>query len=153
MDRIICACGFKPNLESFLSKDILESVEYDPNDSFAATTLAWDTLHPALPNMGFCGMYRGPYFGIMELQARLVAGHLSGRIRFDENELREALNISDGIRSFAPRAQVGWVRDRFLRCSIFTNLMWHVAHLPSSHTLIIPGTWTRWLNFALVQAV
>lgn len=104
-DRIICACGFKPNLESFLSSDILATMKYDPNDSFAATTLAWDTLHPELPNLGFCGMYRGPYFGIMELQARLVAGHLSGRIRFGENELREALDISDGIRSCAPRAQ------------------------------------------------
>lgn len=91
-------------------------MKYDPNDSFAATTLAWDTLHPELPNLGFCGMYRGPYFGIMELQARLVAGHLSGRIRFGENELREALDISDGIRSCAPRAQVGRTSLSLLVC-------------------------------------
>ena len=132
MDRVICACGFRPALESFLSSDILATINYDPKDSFAATTLAWDTLHPSLPNMFFCGMYRGPYFGIMELQARLVAGHLSGGIRFDENELREALDISEGIRSSVPRAQVG---ARSSSSSLGISLL---IDVPISHISTVP---------------
>ena len=59
--HVICCTGYRPQLHNFLSSDILSTLDYDPEDSFCPMTLAWDTLHPSLPNLGFVGMYRGPY--------------------------------------------------------------------------------------------
>ena len=104
-DDIICCTGFVPVLQELLSPDILTSVNYDPQDSFAPLTLAWDILHPSLPNLAFCGMYRGPYMGIMELQARLAAGVMSGSISLDAEHIGSALRASEAIRKATPRAQ------------------------------------------------
>ncbi|KAL3823695.1 hypothetical protein ACHAXA_007266 [Cyclostephanos tholiformis] len=105
IDDIICCTGFVPLLHEFLSPGILSTINYDPQDNFAPVTLAWDILHPSLPNLAFCGMYRGPYMGIMELQARLAAGVLSGRISLDVEQTRSALMASEAIRKATPRAQ------------------------------------------------
>ncbi len=104
-DDIICCTGFVPALQEFLSPDILTPINYEPRDSFAPLTLAWDTLHPSLPNLAFCGMYRGPYMGVMELQARLAAGVMSGRISLDAEQMGSALRASEAIRKATPRAQ------------------------------------------------
>ena len=105
IDHIICCTGFVPHLHGFLSPGILSSLNYDPEDSFAPLTLAWDTLHPSLPNLAFCGMYRGPYMGIMELQARLAAGVMSSRISLEGEQIRSAVKASEAIRNATPRAQ------------------------------------------------
>ena len=105
IDHVICCTGFMPKLHDFLSPDILSSIDYDQDDCFSPMTLAWDTLHPSLPNLSFCGMYRGPYMGIMEMQARLAAGVISGTIILEEEQIQSALKTSQSIRSSTPRAQ------------------------------------------------
>ncbi|KAL3779630.1 hypothetical protein ACHAW5_000596 [Stephanodiscus triporus] len=104
IDHIICCTGFAPNF-GLLSPGILSSINYDPEDSFAPVTLAWDTFHPSLPNLAFCGMYRGPYMGIVELQARLAAGVMSGRISLERKQIQSAVKASEAIRNAIPRAQ------------------------------------------------
>ena len=104
IDHIVCCTGFRHNL-NFLSTDILSSIDYDQDDCFSPMTLAWDTLHPSLPNLSFCGMYRGPYMGIMEMQARLAAGVMSGTITLEEEQIQSALKTSQSIRTSTPRAQ------------------------------------------------
>jgi hypothetical protein len=72
IDRVIACTGYRPKLD-FLDSSILETLDYDPTDPFCPLTLAYDALHPELPRLGFCGMYRASYFGVVELQARLLA--------------------------------------------------------------------------------
>lgn len=105
IDDVICCTGYAPQLHDFLSSDILTTLEYDPDDCFSPLTLAWDTLHPSLPNFAFCGMYRGPYMGVMELQARLAAGVLGGEISLNDDQVHSAIEASKSIRSTSPRAQ------------------------------------------------
>jgi cation diffusion facilitator CzcD-associated flavoprotein CzcO len=66
-DCIVCA-GFHPNL-SFFDQDILSVLKYDAHDSFTPIITYRDILHKDLPHLYFVGMYKGPYFGVMELQA------------------------------------------------------------------------------------
>lgn len=105
ISKIICCTGYQSNLEDLLGDSILEKVDYDARDNFSPATLCWDTLHPDLPNMAFCGMYKGPYMGIMELQGRLAAGVLSGKVPLSKEQYDEALKTSRDIRSRRPRAQ------------------------------------------------
>lgn len=105
IDHVICCTGYAPQLHEFISSDILSILDYDRDDSFSPLTLAWDTLHPSLPNLAFCGMYRGPYMGIMELQAKLAAGVLSGKLSLHQNQINSAIEASNNVRITSPRAQ------------------------------------------------
>lgn len=68
IDAIIDCRGYKPNL-SFLHSSILEHLEHVDNDTLLPILLYKSFCHPTLKNLFFVGCYKGPYFGIMELQA------------------------------------------------------------------------------------
>ena len=42
--------------------------------------LPWLTLHPTLRDIGFVGYYRGPFFGVIELQARAIPSAAAHRM-------------------------------------------------------------------------
>jgi lysine/ornithine N-monooxygenase len=105
IDKVICATGYESNLQEYLHPDILKTLEYDQNDLFCPMSSCWDTLHPELPNLFFCGMYRGPYMGIMELQGRVAAGILSGNVELEQSTIDHALEQSRQIRTQQPRPQ------------------------------------------------
>ena len=130
IDAVICCTGYTPHLQSILSSTILETLEYDHEDTFGPLSLAWDVMHPSLPGLAFCGMvsltfntsyniqyhtlretltfllqYRGPYMGVMDLQARLLAGTMSGKLCPDKEKLQSALETNRLIRTANPRAQ------------------------------------------------
>ena len=69
IDDIICCTGFRPSLD-FLDTELLQAMEYNAQDTFMPFLLHRAVLHPARPqDLAFVGMYRGPYFGIIEMQA------------------------------------------------------------------------------------
>lgn len=103
ISKVICCTGYRPNLQDYMDESILEALEYDRDDSFAPMTLCWETVHPSLANLAFCGMYRGPYMGVMEQQARLAAGVMSGKVQPTEEQYHSALDTSRGIRLQDPR--------------------------------------------------
>jgi hypothetical protein len=109
IDRVIACTGYRPKLD-FLDSSILETLDYDPTDPFCPLTLAYDALHPELPRLGFCGMYRASYFGVVELQARLLANLWSSsdesKVSLDEAAYAKALNAAKIIRESRPRAQM-----------------------------------------------
>lgn len=105
IDHIICCSGYTSQSHNFLPPDMLSTVDYHAEDDFCPTILAWDTLHPSLPGLAFCGMHRGAYMGIMELQARLAAGVMSGSLSLEEEQLQSAMKTSQTIRNSTPRAQ------------------------------------------------
>lgn len=71
---VVMATGFTPfESLSFLPKDILATLEYSSEDPFLPLILdKGGTIRSEIPDLGFCGYYRGPYWGAMEMQARFL---------------------------------------------------------------------------------
>ena len=72
---IVLATGFSasPSL-SFLPSQVLQTLTLSADDLNNTVALAFHgTHHPEIPNLGFVGFYRSPYWGVMEMQARFVA--------------------------------------------------------------------------------
>ncbi|KAK6357942.1 hypothetical protein TWF730_007298 [Orbilia blumenaviensis] len=76
---VILATGFKASTSlSFLPGNIQEKLAVAPNDLNNTVALAFhNTHHPAVPNLGFVGFYRAPYWGAVEMQARFVTALFS----------------------------------------------------------------------------
>lgn len=72
---IVLATGFTPyNSLSYLPRSVLHTLEYSENDPFFPLILdGKGTSNADIPDIGFVGFYRGPYWGVMEMQARLLA--------------------------------------------------------------------------------
>lgn len=71
---IVLATGFEaaPSL-AFLPPDIQQKLAVDPSNLENTVLLAFHgTHHPDVPNLGFVGFYRSPYWGVMEMQARFL---------------------------------------------------------------------------------
>jgi Family of unknown function (DUF6314)/Flavin-binding monooxygenase-like len=71
---VIMATGFTPHLAlSFLSPAIRVMLEYNVNNRYDPIKLFnFGTMNPSIPSLGFVGFYRGPYFGVLEQQARFL---------------------------------------------------------------------------------
>ncbi|BDD59664.1 hypothetical protein MAP00_004859 [Monascus purpureus] len=69
---IVMSTGFSPfDSLSFLPPDILSTLEYSEHDIFCPVILdKGGSMHSNMPDLGFVGFYRGPYWGVMEMQAR-----------------------------------------------------------------------------------
>lgn len=72
---VILATGFDASSSlSFFNPSILQTLSLSPTDIKNTVALAFHgTHHPAIPNLGFVGFYRSPYWGVMEMQARFLA--------------------------------------------------------------------------------
>lgn len=104
---IVLATGFKPfNALSFLPKEVLSSLEYSEDDAVFPIILdEKGTFNSKVPDLGFVGMYRGPYWGVMEMQARSLAERWA-RDSHDANSINP--NENDHVRllrSVDPRLQ------------------------------------------------
>jgi cation diffusion facilitator CzcD-associated flavoprotein CzcO len=77
VDAIVCATGYALDLP-YLSQEIRTALAAD--DTYL--DLYQRTLHPDLPGLGFVGQYvlQGPYFPVLELQARWLAALWSGAV-------------------------------------------------------------------------
>lgn len=71
---IVMATGFSPfESLSFLPQDVLTTLEYTADDSFLPLVLdQGGSIRSEIPDLGFVGYYRGPYWGAMEMQARFL---------------------------------------------------------------------------------
>lgn len=103
-DHIISATGFKTDL-SFLSLEILDHLKYDCDDPFMPALIGQSGLHPDLEGLSFVGMYKGPYFLTMGLQAQIAAKQLSGEKVISDVNLNKEIERADHIRNQNPRPQ------------------------------------------------
>ncbi|MES2345394.1 MAG: NAD(P)-binding domain-containing protein [Chlamydiota bacterium] len=104
-DELIFATGYEASLP-FFGSDILEKLEFDSNNRFQPLLLDRCTFNPHLPNMAFVGMYRGPYFPIMELQARLACYVFSKKIEaVTQLQMEKGMELERRIRMQIPRPQ------------------------------------------------
>ncbi|KAJ5806553.1 FAD-dependent pyridine nucleotide-disulfide oxidoreductase [Penicillium pulvis] len=71
---VVLATGFTPfDSLSLLPKDVLAALEYSEDDPFLPLVLdKGGTIRSEIPDLGFVGFYRGPYWGVMEMQARFL---------------------------------------------------------------------------------
>lgn len=76
---IVLATGFTHHESlSFLPNTVLSRLEYSENDPSIPLILdGMGTSHAEIPDLGFVGYYRGPYWGVMEMQARFLARNWS----------------------------------------------------------------------------
>jgi dimethylaniline monooxygenase (N-oxide forming) len=105
-DAVIYATGYRPAL-NFLDSRTLKAVGYDPTDELQPILLA-KTVFPREDGLklGFVGMYRGPYFATIELQARWLCANLAGAVpMLSSEELNTAIDQEKSIRGERPRPQ------------------------------------------------
>jgi hypothetical protein len=89
-----------------LDQAVLTELEFEPRDQLQPTLLHRQVFHPALPGLAFVGHYRGPYFPVMELQSRWVAGIIAGEIPPPTDDaMREGIEAERRIRLAVPRPQ------------------------------------------------
>jgi hypothetical protein len=86
-DGIVFGTGYHLNLP-FLSDDIRLTLEIDAQH----IDLHNFTFHPELPGLAFLGVYEqvGPYYPVLELQARWIAYTMSGAVSAPSKEEMEA---------------------------------------------------------------
>ena len=104
-DTVIFCTGYEADL-SFLDATIRATIVYDSSDRLLSHIAYDSVMHPELDNLYFVGMYRGPYFGVIELQARWAAMMLAGETaRPTMASSARALDAEWGIRARQPRPQ------------------------------------------------
>jgi cation diffusion facilitator CzcD-associated flavoprotein CzcO len=111
---IIFATGFRPSSAStILPQPLLRSLDFSSTDMFLPFLLHRATLHSSLPNGAFVGHYRGPYFGIIELQARWCADLFSGSLPWpSDDEIKTGIAYEKELRDREPRPQ--WPRGDYV---------------------------------------
>jgi hypothetical protein len=77
---VVCATGFDASQSlNFLPAEVLQTLEFDPtDDGFPLALNCHTTVSRKFPSLGFVGFYRSPYWGVMEMQARLLGKLWSG---------------------------------------------------------------------------
>ncbi|KAJ5729002.1 FAD-dependent pyridine nucleotide-disulfide oxidoreductase [Penicillium malachiteum] len=77
---VVMATGYTPfDALSFLPEDVLSTLEYSTEDPFLPLVLdKGGTIRSEIPDLGFVGLYRGPYWGVMEMQARFLGNEWAG---------------------------------------------------------------------------
>ncbi|KAI9808309.1 MAG: hypothetical protein M1825_004766 [Sarcosagium campestre] len=74
VELLVFATGFKPSKAlEYLPRDVLEALEYDEGCQRIPLILQdASTINPAIEDLGFVGFYQGPFWGVMEMQARYL---------------------------------------------------------------------------------
>ncbi|KAJ5577045.1 FAD-dependent pyridine nucleotide-disulfide oxidoreductase [Penicillium sp. DV-2018c] len=90
---VVMATGFTPYMSlSILPEEVLDTLEYSETDPFSPLILdKGGTVRSEVPDLGFVGFYRGPYWGVMEMQARYLGQLWSGPNAVSETEQKGAL--------------------------------------------------------------
>ncbi|KAJ6022588.1 hypothetical protein N7460_012983 [Penicillium canescens] len=108
---IVMATGFMPYKSlSLLPEDVLSALEYSTEDPFSPLILdKGGTVRSEIPDVGFVGFYRGPYWGVMEMQARYLGKLWYGQ---DEAVVCQTADQREGLRSLR-RADPHLARGQF----------------------------------------
>jgi dimethylaniline monooxygenase (N-oxide forming) len=104
-DAVIWCTGYVPDL-SYFPEEVLRRLEFDGSDTLQPLLLHRCTFPAGLEHLAFVGLYRGPYFGIMELQARWACAVFSeDREPPTSAAIRRGIEEEMRIRNMSPRPQ------------------------------------------------
>jgi dimethylaniline monooxygenase (N-oxide forming) len=105
LDAVILSTGFTSSLP-FFDPPVLDAIGFDGSDQLQPKLLHRTMLHPDLPGLSFVGHYRGPYFPVMELQARWLAQVLAGELPMpDRATMLAGIAEERMLRAQEPRPQ------------------------------------------------
>jgi hypothetical protein len=109
------AIGFtaKPSL-AFLSEPVLYKLHYDPGCERIPILLEQHaTFPPKVPELAFVGFYEGPYWGVMEMQARMIAQKWTGFLDSSgrSTSRMEMPEVRQSLRSHMQNVPQFWMGD------------------------------------------
>ncbi|KAJ4297386.1 hypothetical protein N0V88_004305 [Collariella sp. IMI 366227] len=119
---VVFATGFEASSSiSFFPTSVQETLSLCPSDLNKTVALAFHgTYHPDVPNLGFVGFYRSPYWGVMEMQARFVTALWAGGGPALEEALSKDTSIqrtlslrNDPRASQFPMGDYAWLMQEF----------------------------------------
>ena len=96
VEAIVCATGYAVDIP-YLDPAVRELLGAD-------LALYQRTFHPDLPGLGVIGQFlaQGPYFPLLELQARWIAAVFSGRVELPEDARHAARRSRSRARRWTP---------------------------------------------------
>ncbi len=104
-DLYVAATGYTARLP-YITETEKSLMHYDESDQFMPAILHKSVWPKGIDDMAFVGFYRGPFFGVMELQARWVAGVLSGHLpKPTTADLEKGIAEALSLRNTRPRPQ------------------------------------------------
>ena len=130
---IIYATGYTPSPAlDFLAVDIKETLHHDSESMRLPLILEqWQTMSSAVPTLSFLGFYEGPYWGIIEMQAKLtcqrwLGSETAAQRPFEERdkllELRQAMKAkADNVPQFWFGDYLGYMEDMAKQLSLTRN--------------------------------
>ncbi|KAF2069403.1 hypothetical protein CYY_009277 [Polysphondylium violaceum] len=106
IDTIVFCDGYLCQV-SFLPQEVKDKIRFVEQDKFLPLLLHKCVFAQDIPNIFFIGMYKGPSYGSMELQARWVSMIIAGQVPYpSEAEIKEGILEEEKIRQQRPRPQI-----------------------------------------------
>merc|ERR1711924_511184 len=90
-DTLLVCTGYRVTLP-FLAPSVRATLELREEDWLQPVILYKTTWRPELPRMAFIGLYRGPFFACIELQARWAMAVFADRL-----QLPSAADVAVGL--------------------------------------------------------
>jgi dimethylaniline monooxygenase (N-oxide forming) len=148
IDSIIYCTGYRTELP-FFNHEILKALEFLPEDKFQPLLLHKTVFPKNLSGLAFVGMYRGPFFGAMELQARWACMAFSGKIPLpSQPEIEQGIIEEQKIREMQPRPQfphgdyVGFCEDLAKQIGVAPDLAKIETEDPKLFQKLVNGPFT-----------
>nr|OQO22630.1 hypothetical protein B0A51_11438 [Rachicladosporium sp. CCFEE 5018] len=103
---VVYATGYSPSPAlDMLHPQVKDALHFDESSMRLPLILEqWQTMSKAEPNLAFIGFYEGPYWGVMEMQARLVAQHWLNDQEVLTKPYEEAVAMLDLRKAMQDRA-------------------------------------------------
>jgi dimethylaniline monooxygenase (N-oxide forming) len=138
-DAVVLCTGYDMDL-SFLPEFARLALAYDATDKFLPFVAYRTVMHPQVPNLYLVGLYRGPYFGVIELQARWAAALLAGTVSMPPpDSVRQGIERENQLRSRRPLPQYPHSEYVEFADSIACELKVHPSSCVRMHKAITNG--------------
>lgn len=115
VDNIVLCTGYRTTFP-FLEPSVLKAMQFDSEDQLQPCILSQTVFVPEWPTLAFTGMYRGPFFGIMELQALLACKVFSGQIPAPSKE-DLATGVAEELQIRHARPRLQFSHGDYVRCA------------------------------------
>ncbi|MBS0603934.1 MAG: NAD(P)-binding domain-containing protein [Verrucomicrobia bacterium] len=104
-DALVMCTGYRADIP-YLDNEMKTLIGYAPDDPLQPLLLHKAVFPKGMPGMAFVGLYRGPFFGVMELQARLACMAFAEKIPLPtDDEIEQGILAERQIRETIPRPQ------------------------------------------------
>jgi hypothetical protein len=112
---IVEATGFQTSVD-YLSDAVKHALGWDPGCRRVPFLLSRGSMFsPSIPNIAFVGFYEGPFWGVMDMQSRVIAHAWGTGLQPDVREalydISESTEVREAIRSKDPDVPQFWMGD------------------------------------------